>query len=229
MYAWYSASLGASACSWGKGEWQWSCNGLRDTVREHTHVHSKPWQEWPQQGKDHQSPLSEPLHIGSISLTDRIWVQSATSWQELQRLHNSFSKSTPRSQRIETTLQPVIAWKRNTWPMTTASHVPKQIPLSWPTEWGECNHTRVTWYPGSFHVCRSKYQLLPEYRYTQETEEAIYDQCVLIQRHTVKFFLDKILLFNLFSPQPLCWWSKQNSAGQGFHEWGSLWNTVALC
>lgn len=148
MYAWYSASLGASACSWGKWEWQWSCNGLRDTVREHTHVHSKPWREWPQQGKDHQSPLSEPLHIRSTSLTDRIWVQSATLWQELQRLHNSFSKSTPRSQRIETTLQPGIAWKRNTWPMTTASHLPKQIPLSWPTE--GVNATTPEWL-GSLH------------------------------------------------------------------------------
>ena len=150
-----------------------------------------------------------------------MWVQSTTSWQELQRLHNSFSKSTPRSQRTETTHQPGIAWKRNTWPMTTASPLPKQIRLSWPTEWGERNHTRVAWRPASLHACHSKYWLLPERRHTQEMEEAMYGHCALAQRQPARSLVrqNPLVQFILSSATP-CWWSKQNSTGPGFHEWG---------
>ena len=77
----------------------------------------------------------------------------------------------------------------------------KQISLSWPTKWGECNHTRVTWCPVLFQVRHSKYQLLPEYRYMQEMEEAMLN-VYWSKDVQLKFFLNKILLFNLFSPQP---------------------------
>lgn len=84
------------------------------------------------------------------------------------------------------------------WPMQAI--FPKQKLFSWPTEWRrESNHTRVIWCLVLVQVSHSKYQLLPSTGTCRRWKR--YAECLLIQRRTIKIFLNKTFLFN-FSFQP---------------------------
>lgn len=147
-------------------------------------------------------PHSQSLCTSDLQVRRTEWVQSATSWQELQRLHNSFSKSIPRSQRIETTHQPGTAWEiPGQWPLLAIfrnryhflgllSGVTAITP-----EWlgALCHFTFVI---PSISSCQSTD--------TRRRQKRLYMINVYIWSMCTdpKTFLDKILLFNFFSSQP---------------------------